>query len=85
MTFEFEYAAGTFTSRCPNSHKKRGFGRQTKEVLLSLPCPSEKERLREVKKDNVGGGKVGWILFLTHPFMFWEEYWVDKLSSKPQG
>lgn len=59
MTFKFEYAEGTFTSRSPNSHKKRGFDSQTKEILLSLPCPTDKEKLREVKRAMQVGGQVG--------------------------
>lgn len=73
MTFKFEYAEGTFTSKSPNTHKKRGFGSQTKEVQLSLPCPSDKEKLREVKKGNVGGWQSRVNIIFTHPCKFWEE------------
>lgn len=73
MTFKFEYAESTFTSSSLNSHKKRGFGSQTKEVLLSLPCPSDKEKLREVKKGNVGRWQGGVNIIFTRPFQFWEE------------
>lgn len=73
MTFKFEYAEGTFTSLSPNSHKERGFGSRTKEVLLSLPCPPDKEKLREVKKGNISGWQGGVNIIFTCSFKFWEE------------
>lgn len=57
MTFKSEYAEGTFTSRSPNSHKKRGFGSQNKEVLQSLSCPLDKQKLHRGKK-----GQFRWVV-----------------------
>lgn len=73
MTFKFEYAEGAFTCRSPNFDKKRGFGSQIKEVLLSLLCPSDKGKLREVKKASAGGWQGGVNITFTRPFKFWEE------------